>query len=157
MGSAQLNNPAGAFGAPVLTGFDNSNVASAVPMRQAVTTINAGDLVAYSSSAGYVIRALTDTAANLLAGVALESSTGTVGNPIMVGTGGWVKANKGTAAITAGNFVTVSTTTTGAVKAVTSGFAITTAGDLAGLIGVCMVNATAGDSTVNVWLGGVIG
>lgn len=157
MGTPQLNNPAGAFGAPVLTGFDNSNVAAAVPLRAAVTTILAGDLVAYSSSAGYVIRALTNTAVGLIAGVALEGATSTVGNPIMIGVGGWVKANKNTAAITAGNFVTLDTTTTGSVAAVTQAFAITQAKDIQGFVGVCMVSATAGDTTCNVWLGATVG
>lgn len=157
MAQASLNNPAGAFGAPVLSGFDNSNASAVATMRAAVTTINAGDLVAYSSSAGYVIRALTDTAANLLCGIALEKATSTVGNPIMIGTGGWVKANKGTAAITAGNFVTVETTTTGAIAAVTVATAVTQVKDIAGLVGVCMVSATAGDTTCNVWLGGTVG
>lgn len=157
MASGNLSNPAGAFGEPILTGFDNTNANAYGPMRQAVTTIVAGDAVAYSSSAGFVIRALTNTAVNLAAGIALEASTSTAGNPIMVATGGWVKANKGTAAITAGNWVTFDTTTTGALAAVTQGFAVTQAKDIQGFVGVCMVSATAGDTTVNVWLGGTVG
>jgi hypothetical protein len=157
MAGGNLQNPAGAFGAPVLTGFDPSNATAYGSMRAAVSTITAGDVVAYSSSVGYVIRALTNTAANLIAGVALEAATSTVGNPIMVATGGWVKANKGTAAITAGNYVTAETTTTGAVAAVTQATAVTQVKDVQGLIGVCMVSATAGDTTCNVWLGGTVG
>ncbi len=75
----------------------------------------------------------------------------------MIATGGWVKANKGSAAITAGNWVTRDVTVTGALAAVTQGFAVTQAKDLQGLVGVCMVDASAAATTVDVWLGGTVG
>lgn len=155
MSGPQIQNPTGAFGAPVLSGFDASKPGASTILRAAVTTITAGDLVAYSSSAGYVIRALTGTAVNLLCGVAMETVT-SAGNAINIAIGGWVVANKGTAAITAGNYVTVDTTTTGAIAAVTDGKAVTLVSHIQGFVGVCMVNATAGDTTCNIWIGGTV-
>jgi len=157
MPGPQIQNPTGAFGNPVISGFDQSKPSNACTMRAAVTTINAGDLVAYSSSAGYVIRCLTNTAVNLIAGVALENAESTAGTAINVAIEGYCLVNKGTAAITAGNYITCDTTTTGSCANVTAATAITQAKDIAGWAGVCMVSATAGDATVAVWLGGTVG
>lgn len=147
-GGAQLQNPGGAFGlTPDLESPDVFDQQLA-----AVSTILKGDLVALSSSAGWVIRCLTNTARGLIVGVALEACL-TVGRPIKFATHGRVvTVNKYTAALTAGNIVTIDATTTGAVAVDASSTAVTQTKDLRSVLGVVIADASIAATTVQVWL-----
>ena len=148
MSDAILQNPASAFGLTPDTEVPNTNDVALA----AVTTIKKGDLVALSSSAGYIIRCLTNTSRKLIVGVALESCL-TVGRPVKFATKGRVvTVNKYTAALTAGNIVTIDATTTGAVAVDATTTAVTQAKDLLAVLGVVIADVTAGASTVQVWL-----
>lgn len=141
-------NPLAAFG---LT--DDTNVPNTYDTAlAAVTTITKGDLVALSSSAGYVIRSLTNTAPALIVGVALEACL-TAGRPIKFATKGrTVTVNKYTAALTAGNIVTIDATTTGAVAVQALTTAITQIKDLRAVLGVVIADASAAATTAQIWL-----
>lgn len=147
-GGAVLQNPAGVFGQAAAE--ETPDVFS--EQLSAVTTITKGDLVALSSSAGYVIRALVNTAPALIIGVALEACL-TAGRPVRFATKGRVvTVNKYTAALTAGNIVTIDATTTGAVAVQAATTAITQIKDIRSVLGVVIADASAAATTVQVWL-----
>lgn len=148
MPAAQLQNPAGAFG--LAADIEQADVFAEA--LAAVTTITKGDLVALSSSAGYVIRALTTTGPALIIGVAQEACL-TAGRPVKFATKGRVvTVNKYTAALTAGNIVTIDATTTGAVAVQAATTAITQIKDIRSVLGVVIADASAAATTVQVWL-----
>ncbi len=148
MPTPQLQNPTGAFGqTPSDEAADLFSSALA-----ATTTITKGDLVALSTSAGYIIRCLTNTARGLIVGVAQETCL-TAGRPVRFATKGRVvTVNKYTAALTAGNIVTIDATTTGAVAVDATSTAVTQAKDLRAVLGVVIADASAAATTVQVWL-----
>lgn len=153
MSGPQIQNAAQAFGEATMAGYTGDDrVATVTDMRAAVTTIVRGDIVALSTSSGYCIRALTDTGQQLLVGIALAGTT-TAGNPIpIVIAGPFYTANKGTAAITAGDLVTRSATITAGAAAFGATTAVTQAKDLGLAVGIAMSTQTAGDSTVDVFV-----
>lgn len=148
MPDAILQNPGSAYGLTPDT---------EVPYAQdqalaAVTTITKGDLVALSSSAGYIIRCLVNTAPALIIGVALESCL-TTGRPVRFATKGRVvTVNKYTAALTAGNIVTIDATTSGGVAVQAASTAVTQIKDVRSVLGVVIADVTAAATTVQVWL-----
>lgn len=147
-GGAVLQNPGAAYGLSV----DLESPDTFDQQLAAVTTITKGDLVALSSSAGYIIRALTNTAPALIIGVALEACL-TTGRPVKFAVKGRVvTVNKYTAALTAGNIVTIDATTTGAVAVQAATTAITQIKDIRNVLGVVIADATAAAATVQVWL-----
>lgn len=139
-----LDNPAAAFG---LSADYPQQTFPAV----AANTIAVGEVVAMSTSPGYVIRNLVATSAGLQCGTALNAAT--AGKAVEVVTGGWQLVLKGTAAVTVGNVVKADPTVSGAVGNITNGLAITTVGDARGIIGTCVASATAGDATVAIFVG----
>jgi hypothetical protein len=148
MGDAQLQNPGSAFG--LTPDIETPSVFDQA--LAAVSTITKGDLVALSSSAGYVIRALTGTSPALIVGVALETCL-TTGRVIKFATKGRVvTVNKCTGALTAGNIVTIDATTTGGVNVNAASTAVTQIKDVRSVLGVVIADATAAATTVQVWL-----
>lgn len=147
-GGGILENPGAAYGLSV----DIEAPATFDQQLAAVTTITKGDLVALSSSAGYVIRALTNTAVGLIIGVALEACL-TTGRPVKFACKGRVvTVNKCTGALTAGNIITIDATTTGAVNVNAASTAVTQIKDVRNVLGVVIKDATAGDAAVQCWL-----
>lgn len=147
-GGAPLQNPGGAYGLSV----DIESPATYDQQLAAVSTITKGDLVALSSSAGYVIRALTNTAVGLIIGVALETCLTSGRSVKFACKGRVVSVNKCTGALTAGNIVTIDATTTGAVNVNAASTAVTQIKDVRNVLGVVIADATAAATTVQVWL-----
>lgn len=144
MAGSQITNPGGLLGVAAQQSVKTDDVIAS-------TTISATDVVALSTSAGYGIKCLTDTAANLAIGVALNSAA--AGQVCTVVTYGVATTRKGTAAITAGNIVNRDATVTASVKAatnaVTDGITLATAG----FFGTALASQTAGDTTAVVYVG----
>lgn len=142
---ASIWNPGGVFGQtaelPKLGPWD----------VLAANTISAKELVALSTSPGYVIRNLVATSAGLQCGVALRG--GTAGKMISIVTGGWVVVKKGTASLTAGDLVKADPTVSGAVGGVTAGFVISTAANARGLLGTVVADASAAATEVTILFG----
>ncbi len=154
MPTPQLQNPTGAFGAASLSGYTGDDrVATVETFRAAVSTILRGDLVALSTSSGYVIRCLTNTGAALVVGIALAPS-GAVGTDVpVVIYGPFYGANKdNTVAVTAADIVTRSAAVTGTVLSLVGTTAVTQLKDLGTTIGIVMANQTAGDTTADIFV-----
>lgn len=154
MPSPQISNPAGAFGETALSTYTGDDLGALyVTMRAAVTTIVRGDLVALSTSSGYCIRALTNTGAQLLIGVAQESQD-TTGDPIQVCIYGPFKgANKdNTVAVTAAYLVTRSAAVTATVLSLSQATAVTTLAALGTTIGIVMADASAAATTCDIFV-----
>jgi predicted RecA/RadA family phage recombinase len=117
----------------------------------AANSISKGELVALSSSLGYAIRNLVATSAGLQFGIAqADIASGRAG---LIVVGGFAVAKKGTTACTVGQLVIADPTTSGTVVTTTPATAVTQAKDVAGLVGRCVTAATAGDTTVNIYVG----
>jgi hypothetical protein len=144
MPASQITNPAGLLGQTGTQSVKTDDLVMA-------TAVSANEVVALSTSAGYGIRCLSDTAANIAIGVATE--TAAIGEVCTVITYGVATTKKGTAAITAGNIVnrdaTVSGTVKAATQAVTDGITLATAG----FFGTALASATAGDATAVIYVG----
>lgn len=155
MPAPQIQNPHGAFGLAALDTYDGTERSPVVEnFRAAVTTIIQGDLVALSTSSGYVIRALTDTAAGLVIGVALHDGPSTVGNPVPViiyGPAYGVRKDN-TVAVTAGNLVVRSAAVTASALALAGTTAVTQLKDTGTTIGIVMASKTAGDTTCDLFV-----
>lgn len=141
---APVTNPAGAFGLAARGGQTVENVLCA-------NSISAGELVALSTSPGYVIRNLVATGAGLQCGVALE--TGVAGDAIAICTGGWVLVNKGTAALTAGDLAKADPTVSGAVGAVTAATVVSQASNVRGFVGTVVADASAAATQAQIVFG----
>lgn len=142
--NAPVSNPAGAYG---LTASAPATGVNAV----AANAISAGEVVALSTSPGYVIRNLVATTAGLQCGVALN--TAGAGKSVTVATGGWVTVNKGTASLTAGNLVKADPTVSGAVGLASDATVVSQASNLNGIIGKVVADASAAATTVAIFLG----
>jgi hypothetical protein len=140
----QVTNPGGLLGVGAQQSVKTDDVIAS-------TTISATDVVAMSTSAGYGIRCLTNTAASLAIGVALNNAP--AGEICTIVTFGVATTRKGTAAITAGNIVNRDATVTAGVKAaadaVTDGVTLGTAG----FFGTALADASAAATTAVIYVG----
>ncbi len=115
------------------------------------TSVAAGDVVALGAAANLGIKSLAATARGLQFGIAARAAAS--GAACTVVTGGFVVANKGTAAILSGDVLIQDNTVSGAVKALSAATAVTTIGDLRGLIGTAITSASAAGTTVGMVVG----
>lgn len=154
MPTPQLQNPAQAFGVTSLGGYTGDDRWPLVEtMRASVTTILRGDIVALSTSSGYVIRCLTNTSPQIMVGIACEAPAA-VGQEIMVMVyGPFYGANKdNTVAVTAADILGRSAAVTGSLLSLTAGLVVTTYAGLLQGIGIAMASQTAGDTTVDIFV-----
>lgn len=143
--AGHIANPAGALAEDAQYGPSTQDVIAA-------NSVSKNELVALSTSPGYVIRNLVATAAGIQFGVASfkDIASGAAGTVVV---GGWTTVKKGTAAITAGQIVGTDPTVSGAVGAVTAATAVTQAKDVRGFVGTAVADASAAATTVNIVFG----
>lgn len=145
--TAVIRNPAGAFGASV-TGSERGHII--VPMMF-TTTVSKGQVVSLSSAASRVIKTLTDTAVKLQIGIALEDTAAESEGLVCVY--GPATALKTAAAMTAGDIAQRDGTTAASVSSLAGTTAITQLKDAGVGIGIVMASVTAGDATVELFVG----
>lgn len=151
MASPQIVNINGAFGYDTFPTASDGSKGAVLREFVFATTASAGELVSLSTDGYKIIRTLTNTAARLTVGVAVENvAAAASGLVCLYGPAYGVK--KEASAITAGDLVTVSASTTGGVVSLAQTTAITQLKDTAITIGVAMKSATAGDTTVSVFV-----
>lgn len=142
--SVPISNPAAAWG-------ETASNAGPTVHCIAANSISQGEVVALSTSPGYVIRNLVATSAGLQMGVALRTATS--GQGVAVQIGGIATVLKGTASLTAFHIAGADPTVSGAVGDVSQATAVTQAKDVRGFIGTILADSTAGATTVLVNLG----
>lgn len=143
-----ISNPLGAYGYALTD--DGGKVLTV--LKKAATTITKGNLVALSSSVGYVIKCLTDTAQKLIIGVAYEDIPANDAG-IIVTYGEVHGVLKDTSsAVTAGDVVTRAATDTAGVTPLAGTTAVTQYKDVGLGIGIVVANAAATATTCSVFV-----
>lgn len=151
MPSPQIQNPAGAFGLSTMSTYDGNDLPAVVNNMLAATTISRGDLVALGSTVGQVIKCLTDTGQQLLAGVSLADTA--AGGVVPVVTSGPVLfCKKGTSSITAGDLVTRSATVTAGAISLAGTTAITQLKDTGLTVGIATATVSAAATSVSIFV-----
>lgn len=152
MPSTQLQNAAQVWGVSSLAGYTGDDRWALVNEFRAATTITRGDIVALSTSTGYVIDCLTNTGQQLMVGIAAATaSSGTVVPVVIYGPFFGAKKDN-TVAVTAADLVTRSAAVTAGVLSLAGSTAVTTLADTGKTIGIVMASQTAGDTTADIFV-----
>jgi len=152
MPTPQLQNSAGAFGLSGLGTYTGDDRWEAVETFIASTTITRGDIVALSTSSGYVIDCLTNTTENKMVGIAAASATAGQEIPVVIAGPFYGAKKDNTVAVTAGDAVGRSAAVTASVLSISAATAVTQLKDTGRVIGVVMANQTAGDATADIFV-----